>query len=143
MILRGLAEEVLEDGNLCQSRNSSQRFRLLIFHDSAQQIGLAVLQANLMLDLALPDDGLADAANVRLSGDRRNIHRNLQRDLSIRMHMRSNVDIHAHVEILELGVNQRVDTDTADSRLKRSRRHRHLVANLQRSLLSVESANLR
>src|ERR1019366_584012 len=98
---------------------------------------LALLQANLMFDLALTDDGLADATDIRLARDRRNVHRNLQRDFAIRMYMRCDVDIHAHIEILKLGIHQRVNTDPANTRLERSGRYRDLVADLQRSLARI------
>ena len=53
------------------------------------------------------------------------------------------VDIHAHVEILELRIHERVDAHAADARLERSGRDRHAVADLERGFLPVESANLR
>src|ERR1700690_2712795 len=76
-VLRGLPEEILEDWNLRQAGNSAELPGLLVFHDSAEQAGLAVFQADLMLDFALADDGLADAADVGLAGDGRNVHRDL------------------------------------------------------------------
>ena len=120
----------------------AQRFGLLVFHDSAEQVGFAVLQADFMLDLALSDDGLADATDVLLAGNGGNVHRNLQRDFAVGVDMGRDVDVDAHIQILELRVDQRVDADAADAGLERSGRDRHAVADLQRSLLPIQSANL-
>src|ERR671936_1994141 len=54
-----------------------------------------------------------------------------------------NVDVDAHIQMRKLRVHQRVDAYSADARLERTGGHWHPIANLQRSLLSVESANLR
>ena len=143
MILRGLAEQVLQNGNLRQARYPAQRFRLLVFHDSAQQVSFAIFQADLMFDFALTNDGLADAADVLLSGNSGNVHQDLESDFAIGMHMRRDIDIDADIQILELRIDQRVDTHPADAGLERSSRDRHTVANLQRSLLPVQRANLR
>ena len=58
------------------------------------------------------------------------------------MHPGGDVNIHAHIKILKLSVHQRVDADTADAGLERSRRHRHAIANFERGLLSVKRAYL-
>ena len=71
-----------------------------------------------MFDLALADDGLADAADIGLAGDRRNVHGNLQRDFAVGVHVRRDVDVDADVEILELRVDQRVDADAANAGLE-------------------------
>src|SRR5580704_771890 len=118
MILRGLTKEILEDRNLRQSRNAGQRLGLLVFHDAAEQVGFAVFQADFMLDLALADDGLADAADVLLASDSGDVHRNLQRDFAVGVDARRDVDVDTDVKILELSVDQRVDADTADARLE-------------------------
>ncbi len=136
-------EEIFQERNLRQSRECRSALGLLVFQDSAEQVDFAFLQADLVLDLALPDDRLADAADILERSHRRNIHRHLQRDFASGMHARRDVDVHADIEILELGIDQRVDADAADARLERSGRHRNAVADLQRRLLSIESADLR
>jgi hypothetical protein len=65
-----LGEQIFQDGNLRQSRNPTQRTDVLILQDSTQQVHFAFLQPNLMLNLPLPDHGLADASDVRLPGNR-------------------------------------------------------------------------
>ena len=59
------------------------------------------------------------------------------------MHLGRDIDIHADVEILELSVDQWVDADAADSRLKRSSRYRNAFTNLECRLLSIHGADLR
>src|ERR1700756_781971 len=96
-----------------------------------------------MLDLALPDDWLADTADVGIARHRRNIQADLHAHFASGMHSRRNVDVHTHIEILKLRIDQWVDAHAADARLKRTRRHRHAVTDLEGSLLSVECSNLR
>src|SRR6185312_12797766 len=59
------------------------------------------------------------------------------------MHLGSDVDIYADVQILELRVDQRVDAHAADARLKRTGCDRHAVADLERCLLPIHRSNLR
>ena len=118
-------------------------FRLLIFHDAAQQVGLTVFQADFVLDLALTDDGLADAADVLLAGDGGNVHRDLQRDLAVGVDPRGDINVDADIEILELRVDQRVDAHAADSGLEGSGRDRDAVTDLERSFLAIQGADLR
>ena len=73
----GLREQILQNWNVRQARNSAQRLGLLVFQNSAQQVDFAFLQADFMLDLALPDYGLVDAADIRGACHRRYIQRDL------------------------------------------------------------------
>ena len=57
--------------------------------------------------------------------------------------MRSNVQIHAHILELELGVHQGVDTDATDTGLKTPHRERHAIADAEFSRLPVSHAHLR
>ena len=59
------------------------------------------------------------------------------------MDVRCDVNVHAHIEILKLRVDQRVNAHASNAGLKRSRRDRHAIADLQRSLLPIKRANLR
>src|SRR5215475_5121315 len=96
-----------------------------------------------MLHFALPDNGLADAADIRLPGYGRNIQADLQSDFASGVHPRCDVDIHAHIEILELRVDQRIDPHAADPGLKRAGGHGNSVADFESGLLPIEGANLR
>src|ERR1700716_4205497 len=69
-----LTEQILENRNLSQSRNAAERFGLLFFQNSAQKVHFPIFEPNLMLHLALPDNGLSASANILLAGDGRNIH---------------------------------------------------------------------
>src|SRR5215471_2369586 len=77
MVLGGLAEQIPQDRNLRQARNSAELLSLLVFHDAAQKVGLTIFKADFVLNLALSNDRLADAADVLLASDRRDVHRNL------------------------------------------------------------------
>src|SRR5215472_10026988 len=96
-----------------------------------------------MLDLALTDRRLTDAADVRTSRHRRNIQADLQRDFASRVHVRRHVNVYAHVDILKLSIHQWVDAYATNSWLERTGRYRHPVANLQRRLLPIQRADLR
>ncbi len=80
----GLRKKVFQDRDRGQPRNPGQSFRLLVFHDAAQQVDFTIFQADLMLDLALSDHGLADAANAYVRGHRRDVERHLQAKLLLR-----------------------------------------------------------
>ena len=84
-----------------------------------------------MLNFSLPDDWLADAADVRLSCHRGDIHGDLESDFSPSVDLGSDVNIDADVQVLKLRVHQRIDTDSADAGLERTRRNRDAITNLQ------------
>src|SRR5262249_55709408 len=113
-----LREQVLQDWNLRQSRDSTQRARLLVFQDAAHQVDFAFAQADFMFDLALSNDWLVDAADVGGGCNRRYVQRYFQRDLAALMHLRCDIDIHADIQVLELRVHQWVDTYAADAGLE-------------------------
>ena len=71
-----------------------------------------------MLDLALSNHGLVNTADVRVRGHSRNIKRNFERDFSSCMDTGRNVYVHAHVKVLELRINQRVNTHPANAGLE-------------------------
>ena len=96
-----------------------------------------------MFDFSLADNGLLDTANIRIARDRRNIHCDLQRDIAVRMDTGRHVNVYAHIEILKLGVNQRVNADATDARLERTCGYRDAVTNLERSLLPIDGTDLR
>ncbi len=59
------------------------------------------------------------------------------------MNLGRDVDVDADVQILELGIDQRVNTDAANAGLERAGGYRDAVADLQRSLLAIQGADLR
>src|SRR5207249_800316 len=68
--------------------------------------------------------------------------RHLEGNFAVCMDARGDVDVHADIDVLKLRVDQRIDADAADARLKRSGRDRHAVANLERGLLAIQRADL-
>src|ERR1700676_5376118 len=143
MIGGALPEEIFQDGNLGESGNAGQRLGLRVLEHAAEHVDFAFLQSDFVLDLSLPDHGLADAADVGCAGDGRNVHHNLQRHLAVGVDLGRDIDVYADVEILELRVHQRVDADAADAGLEGARRDRYAVADLERSFLAIHGANLR
>ena len=118
MLGGGLAEQMTQNRNLRKPWNPSQGFRRAVFQHSAQQIDLALLKANLVLNFSLANDGLTDAADVRLSGDVRNVHRDLQGHFAAGVNLGRDIDVHANIQVLELCVNQWIDADSTNTRLK-------------------------
>ncbi len=116
---------------------------LRLFQDAAHDVGFTLAHADLVLDLALSDDWLLNAADVLVGIDRRNVHRKLQRYLVGAVNVRRDVDVDADIDVVELRIDQRIDAHAADARLKRSGSHWNTLSDLERCLLAVEGANLR
>src|SRR4051812_11769907 len=96
-----------------------------------------------MLDLALSDDGLIDAADVHARSDRRNVEHDLHGDYTAGVHARRDVNVHADVDVLELCVDQGIDADATNAGLKRTRSDGDAVADLERSLRAIKRSYLR
>ena len=96
-----------------------------------------------MLDLLLSNDGLADAADAGGAGHGRNIHRDLEGYRAIRVYLGRYVNVYAHVEILKLGIDQRVNADAANAGLERPGCHRNALTDFQRGFLAIDCPNLR
>src|SRR5215510_3269406 len=98
-----------------------------------------------MVNAATADDRLADAANGGGAGLVGDFQRNLQADFAVRMNARSNVNVHAHVEILKLRVYTQRAYSRADAKRssKRTGGDGNAVADFQAGLEAVCSANLR
>src|ERR1035441_6194649 len=58
------------------------------------------------------------------------------------MDVRGNIDVHADIEILELGADQGADAGATDSAGERASGYRHAVADAQRGFFVIQSANL-
>src|SRR6185437_16108577 len=87
--------------------------------------------------------GLANATDVLIAVNRRDIHRQLESDFVDAVHMRRDVDVHTDVDVVELRIDQRVDAHAADARLERSGRNRHAFTDLQGGFLPVRRTNFR
>ncbi len=137
VLLIVLPEQILEDRKLGQAGIAAHRLRFGVSQQASKQVDLAIFQAGLVLNVALADLGLAEAANVHRSGDRRDLQRHLQRHFVVGMNIGRDVDIYAYIEVLELSIHR-----AAKAALERSRGDRHAVADLERRLLAVHHANL-
>ena len=60
----GLRKQILQQRDRSESRNSAQGSRLLVFENPSEQIHFAIFKPDFMLDLALSNDWLIDAADV-------------------------------------------------------------------------------
>src|SRR3989304_414106 len=101
-------EEVPQEGDLAEAGPAADGGALGVLDDAAEDVHLALAQADVVLDGALAEDGLLDAADADPAGDRADLALPFQGDLAVRVHARGDVHVHAHVLELELRVHQRV-----------------------------------
>src|ERR1700690_4242662 len=85
--------QILPKWNLRNAGYPIQVLRGVALDQAAENADLAVLEANIVFDLALADDGLLDAADGALAGNRGNVHGELHADVAVRVHARGYVDI--------------------------------------------------
>src|SRR6185437_9110985 len=118
-----VAEQVFQNGNRSQSRNTAEVLGIGVFQQSPEQVDFAFFQADLVLDLLLPDHRLLNSADIDGVGFRRNVHRDFQRNVAVEMDGWLNIDVHTNVQILELRIDQGINSDAADAGLKGSGGH--------------------
>src|SRR4051812_8474262 len=95
-----------------------------------------------MNDSTTTDDGLVKAAKVHRARLGRKVDLDVQRNLVSAMNLRNHVHIHAGVEKLELGADERVHANRSNAGLKASGRVRDSVTDLQRGLTEFHGTNL-
>ena len=138
-----LSEQILKDGKPAEPGIAAQRLRLRVLQDAAQQVDFAICQPGRMLDAALADDGLCDSANRLRTGYGGDLQRHLQGDFAVGMNVRSNIDVHADIQILELSADQGTNAaSTNDAGLERAGGDRYTVADPQCGLLVIQSSDL-
>src|SRR6185312_1722937 len=138
-----VAEQVFQNGTRYQSRNAADVLGPGVLQQSPEQVDFAFFQADLVLDLFLPDHRLLNSADVDGVGLRRNVHRDFQRNVAVEMDSWLNIDVYANVQILELRIDQGINSDAANAGLKRPSGHGNARADLQCGLLPIGGANLR
>src|SRR5258706_7773180 len=84
----GLRKQILQNGYGSEAGNTAQRPGLLVFEDAAQKVYFTIFQTDFMLDLALANNRLVDAADIYARSHRRDIERHLQRNLPARVNAR-------------------------------------------------------
>ena len=100
-----------------------------------------------MIDFALADDRLLDAADRGGAGDGGNLHLHLEADFVIGMHTRRNVHVDAHVDVRELCVDEGVHEARAacradaHSRLEATSGDRYTIADVEFCRLPVHRSN--
>ena len=103
------AEDVLDDGNGAQPRDAAPVLRFLLVLNASQDAGLALAEADGLINHALADNGLRDAADGLGSALGRDLDLDLQGDVVVIVDAGCHLDVHAYVLVLELGVDQRAD----------------------------------
>ena len=100
------AEDVLQNGNRTQPWDAGRAGRVLLVLNAAQDAGLALPQADHLVYGALRDDRLGHAADGHRAALRRDFDFDFQRHVAVEVDSWRHLDIHAHVLVLELGVDQ-------------------------------------
>ena len=142
---RDRAEEVLEERNLAQARPSADALVLFLVKQAAEQVDLALLEPDHLIDGALADDRLGHAADGGRAALGRNLDLQLERDVAVEVDGRLHVDVHADIDVLELGLHRAdaAERRTADSVGERTGCDRDARADLERRLLAVGGAKAR
>ena len=96
-----------------------------------------------MLDCALADDGLRDAANIDKLADIGDLDFDMHRDLAVGMDLGRHRDVYADIGVGELGVHQWVDAHATDTGLEAASGDRDAVTDTQVCLVVVSGAHPR
>ena len=96
-----------------------------------------------MFYFSLTDDRLIDTPYILIRRYRRDVQRNLERDLSVLVNVRGYIDVYADIDILKLGIDQPTDRYATDAGLIRPCRSWYAVPDLNRRLFSIQRSNLR
>ena len=81
-------EQAAENRNAGQPGDAGPGLGVLLLGQAAEQLHLAFVHADVVRDLALPDDRLIDAAQVDVAGDAGNVQVDVQRDVAVIVHAR-------------------------------------------------------
>ena len=136
-------EQAPQQGNAGQAGDAGHLFGILLVNQAAEKVDFAFVHANIVLHLALSDDGLIDAAEIDVTGDGGNIEVDVHRDVAILMDVRQKLDVDADVDKVELRIDQRVDAHAPDAGLEAAGGSRLALADLQGGFHSVDRAELR
>src|SRR5579885_3548629 len=103
------AKDVPQDRQFRESRRAAQRTALLLHKDATQNAGLAFPQPDRLVYGPLRDDRLINPAQVHRTVRVRDLDLHLDRHIAVIVHRRLHIYIDAHIQVLELGVDQRAD----------------------------------
>ena len=138
-----LAEEPPENGNLAEDRQAGPRRGDPGLVQAADDARFALPDADVMHDRALPDHGLGDAADVHAVADVRDLDLHMHRHVPVRVDLRREGDVDAHVLVVELRVDQRVDAHAAHAGLEAAGSDRNAVSYPEIGLLVVRRSHAR
>src|SRR5262249_60622925 len=100
-----LSKEISEQGKPGQDGNTIRIQRSLLFQNASEQVDFSILQLNFMIHGALADNWLRDAADGLVSGFVGNFQSNFQAHFTVLLNARSDVNLHAHIDVLKLSVD--------------------------------------
>src|SRR5688572_9186381 len=104
--------------NAGKTGDTGDLLTLLLVDQTGQQADFTVTHAYRVVHLALSNDRLADAAQIDISRNARDIQIGFERDIAIVVNARYDLHVDAHIDELELRIHQRVDTHAADAGLE-------------------------
>ena len=138
-----VGKQVTQQRNLRKTGNPAHGFDLLLLEDPSQNVDFPLLETNIMFDHPLPDNGLLDAADIHLLGDRRNFDPHFQGNFAVLVDLGGDVQVYAHIRVLKLGLHQRADHRATDPRLEAAGSDGDAVADAQRGFLPIRCADFR
>lgn len=120
----------------------------MALNQSAQQIHFTFLQSDVVLDAALTEGRLAEAANIDGRTQRGNFDSRVQGHFPVREQMRRQIQNHAHILKLELRARQQTEpTAAAHASPKRGQKTtrgiRNSLPDSQLGCLAIRHADLR
>ena len=136
-------EDVLENRDGAQSGDAGPVHRFLLVLNAAEDAGFALAEPDSLVDHALADDGFGDTADGYLAALRGDGDVDLEGDVVVVVDGGRHLDVHAHVCVLELGVDQRTDQRRGRACLIRAGGDGDLGADLHGGFLRVHSAHAR
>ena len=141
LVIRG---QILDERDLGQPGPAVDRFRVGFFKQTAKDVYFTFAQPDVVLDLALPDNRLLNAANGGRAGHLRDFNRHFHAYFVIRMHTRRDAYVYAHIDVRELRVYEWVDRRCSDAhaRLEAARGDWHTATHVQFGWLPVYRTDL-
>src|SRR5260370_10395037 len=122
-----------------EARPDDESLGVDLLEESAQDARFAFLQANVVLNFALADDWLLDAADGGGARYGRDFDGNFQTNLVVGMDAGRYVRVNADVDVLELRVHEGIDAGLAPC-LEASRSNGHAVADAELRRLAIDGS---
>src|SRR5712692_6358261 len=79
-------KKIVEEGDVSEAGPTGSGLCIGALHQAPEHADFAIFQPHVVFDLPLADDGLLDAADVYLPGDRGNLDRDLHAHFTVQVH---------------------------------------------------------